>query len=517
MPRLTGSQTGTPQSDLFAGDIQIVDLTARARKRGILNATIDGLAGDDSIQGLVTLKSTADVSSVTALGIESSNITDSGLDDDSFTATGTAEGSKRATGYGVYTGSINGGAGDDAFSLSGIAKSADKMRGVGVGFATIDGGSFNDRISILGSAIGTSISHTLATAYGTSGAVVRGGSGKDTLEIEATARAFAVRNTFKATAIGTKGGWVLGDGDDDTIRITANSVAVDDARAQGASNARVFGGDGFDNIAIEAISQGPSSSLSMGINAGAVVFGGDSTDVIGIKASAESEKARAFGVRASSVFGGDGNDAMFITAEASGATDVKAYGIFKSEEISGGNGDDRMIISATTTAQNSDIAQGLFKSSVFGGEGNDQIIVTSTTQGIYGRGGIGAFSSTISGGGGNDSIRVRAEGRSRFDIQDSLIFGGDGDDKIDVGIGSGTIRGGAGIDVAVLDYFNAETMKITAIDGGIQVSGSQAKTGIDASTTPILANWSQNIFEVESFQVGAGAYTAETLVSTFSA
>ena len=73
-------------------------------------------------------------------------------------------------------------------------------------------------------------------------------------------------------------------------------------------------------------------------------------------------------------------------------------------------------------------------------------------------------------------------------------------------MGSGTIRGGAGIDVAVLDYFNADTMKITAIDGGIQVSGSQAKTSIDGSTTPILAIWSQR-----------SAYTAQTLVSTFSA
>lgn len=522
MPRLTGSQTGTSQSDLFAGDVQIVDLTANTREGGIVSAIIDGLDGNDGIQGIVSLTAASDIS-VTARAIDFSTITDSGFDDDSFAATATATGFNglgRAFGYGVYAGSIEGGNGDDSFNLSGTAKSANVMKGVGVAFTTIDGGGFNDTISISGSAFTNLSGPSSATAYGTEGAVVRGGSGKDTIEIDVIAKTGADGSRATANAIGVKNDWVLGDGDDDRISVSVNSKGETKAFAKGALNANVYGGDGFDNIALTATSDGfGGDGWAAGIDGSTVVFGGNSGDVIGIKGVANggdrtSGDGRAFGVRTASVFGGEGNDAMFITAEATGISRARAYGIFKSKDnVTGGTGDDRIIVSATateTTGRGRAMAYGLYESDVFGAEGNDQIVVTSTTRSASGKGGVGAFKSQIVGGAGNDSIQVKALERAAFDIQDSLIFGGDGDDKLDVGMGSGEIKGGAGNDLAILDYFNADTMTIAAVGGAVRVSGTQTKSGFNKS-------WSQDIFDVESFQVGESVYTAETLVSTFSA
>ena len=50
MSQLTGLQTGTSQSDLFIGEINIVDLTDETSGAGIRQAIVNALSGDDDIQ-----------------------------------------------------------------------------------------------------------------------------------------------------------------------------------------------------------------------------------------------------------------------------------------------------------------------------------------------------------------------------------------------------------------------------------------------------------------------------------
>lgn len=526
MPQLTGTLTGTPQSDLFAGEIQIVDITSNTSESGIFKATINDLNGldgtGDSYRGVVSLTASA-AANLTSRGIDASTIRDDGLDDDSVTATATSIGFQnqgRATSYGVFGGSINTGGEIDSFLISGTSRSALRMKGVGVGFATIDGGDRRDDIRITGSAIGGGAAGSSAVAFGTEGAVIKGGGeavSKDTITIAAEAQNGSNDGEARANAIGVKGGWVLGEGDDDTIAVTAEASGTRGI-ARGASKANVWGGAGGDRVNLLATATGSARSgarsVAAGIDNQTVVFGGDGADVMGISGNASSSgrsgaAARAYGVRSSSFFGGDGNDAMFISATAEAERNARAYGVFKSTDVSAGEGDDFVVVTATTTAQGSTAAYGLYESKLFTGNGNDRIIVQGVTNTASGRGGYGAFKSEINAGAGNDSIKVEATARAAFDIQDAVIFGGDGDDTLDVGIGSGQLNGQGGTDVAILDYFNADTMTVTAFDGGVvRIAGTQTKSGANKA-------WQQDIFNVESFQVGDALYSAETLASTF--
>ncbi len=516
MSQLTGSQTGTAQADFFTGEVQAVDLTANPVNTGIFGATIDGLGGDDTIKGTATLKPSS-LASPTSYGIANSTITDSGIDDDVFLGTGTSEGFDNqgtATGYGLYSGSVNGGAGDDLFRFSGTGQSALTTKGVGAAFTTVDGGTFNDRMFFSGLAIGRArdTKPVSATAYGVQGSTVKAGSEKDSVEVSAIARSVNSGNgSANSVAIGVKGSWVLGEGGDDGIAVTATSEGLE-SFAKGASAGLIDGGADADLITLSAISQGVgigSIALAVGIELGSVVKGGDSADVINIRGEASSDvRGVAYGVQDSSVIAGNDNDAVFISATSSGVDNAFAYGISGSKNTNTGQGDDRLIVSATATSQGRAAAYGLYESDVFTGDGNDQIVITSTSQVTSGSGGVGAFKSRIVAGAGNDSIKVVAEDRAEFDISDSIIFGEGGDDTINVGIGSGQTAGGGGNDLVILDYFKADTMKIAAIDGVIRISGTQTKSGVDQA-------WSQDIFGVERFQIGDTIYSAQSLVSEF--
>jgi Ca2+-binding RTX toxin-like protein len=210
------------------------------------------------------------------------------------------------------------------------------------------------------------------------------------------------------------------------------------------------------------------------------------------------------------VVAGNDRDALFVSATSSASSNANSYGMYGSKNTNTGQGDDRLIISATASSQGTATAYGLYESDLFSGEGNDQIVITSTSTSASGSGGVGAFKSRIVAGAGNDSIQVAAKERAEFDIKDSIIFGEDGDDTIDVGIGSGKLIGGAGNDLAILNYFSADTMDIALINGLIRVSGTQTKSGTQQA-------WTQDIFQVERFQVGDTVYSADTLAATFTA
>ena len=119
------------------------------------------------------------------------------------------------------------------------------------------------------------------------------------------------------------------------------------------------------------------------------------------------------------------------------------------------------------------------------------------------------FESRVSGGRGNDQFFADAGDSGTFDIQDTLLFGGSGNDLFDVGVGSGTIRGGAGHDTAILDFFDFETMTLETIRGGLRISGTQNKLGQAEA-------WTQDILGVEQFQIGGASETAAGAVARFA-
>jgi hypothetical protein len=518
MPQLTGTQTGTGQSDLFTGEVQIVDLTANTTNAGISGATIEGLGGVDTIKGTAFLRSGSSGAAVTSQGIYNSKITDAGIDDDVFIGAGNSEGFNNqgtATSYGTYGGSINAGAGDDSFNFSGTAKAAQTMTGFGAAFSNINGGSSNDKMLFSGAAIGGTANGSFSTkALGILGSEVSGGGEKDTIEASAIAQTVS----GNAVSFGAETSVISGNEDSDTIKITASSQGSE-ARSTGTTTGVTLnGGTGADSISVSATSNGNRSAgglaIATGMDNASTITGGDGADIVNVRAEANfggtsGGRGITYGLnRQSAVQTGADNDAVFVSATSTGSNSATAYGMYNSKSTDTGLGDDRVVVSATATAPGRAAAYGLYQSDLYSAEGNDRISVTSTTKGSSG-GGVGAFQSRILAGAGNDSIQVVANERAEFDISDSLIFGEDGDDKIDVGIGSGQLNGGAGNDVAVLNYFNADTMDIMSVDGSIRISGTQNKSGAQQA-------WSQDIFQVESFQVGDMTYSADTLASTFS-
>jgi hypothetical protein len=149
--------------------------------------------------------------------------------------------------------------------------------------------------------------------------------------------------------------------------------------------------------------------------------------------------------------------------------------------IEGDGGDDTIAISAESLQ----VGQALF---------NNQI-------------GYGVFESSVNGGDGDD--RITATGTT-FAIQDALITGGRGADFFDTGIGSGKIDGGAGEDYIQLNFFDATTMTLTLLGSGvIEISGSVDGLG--------KANaWTQQILNVEQFEINSQSFNAEQLAKRFA-
>jgi Ca2+-binding RTX toxin-like protein len=119
--------------------------------------------------------------------------------------------------------------------------------------------------------------------------------------------------------------------------------------------------------------------------------------------------------------------------------------------------------------------------------------------------GEGMLSSRVLAGTGKDVITLSG---TTWDIQDTLISGGEGNDVLAVGIGSGQVDGGTGRDTLNLNFFDADIMALTYLGSGrFQLSGSLDKLG-NANA------WSQSIENIEVFLIGDQQYTVNGLLGS---
>ena len=172
------------------------------------------------------------------------------------------------------------------------------------------------------------------------------------------------------------------------------------------------------------------------------------------------------------------------------------------------------IIGDNSLSDSSGLSYGAYRSKVKAGSGNDTLFIQSVS--LDPQGGYGAFESEIFGGGGNDLIIVDAitgdrgevNGVNSFDIRDSLVHAGSGNDIVSVGIGSATVNGGSGTDTAILEYLDTNTMTVSALSNGVRVTGTENLAGG-------AFGWAQNLVNIEEFQVNNTIYSASALVSEF--
>jgi hypothetical protein len=531
MPQLTGLQTGSAQSDLFVGNLEIVDLTAIANNAGILNANINSLGGNDILEGSAALVPTVAGVALTATGISQSLI-DAGSGDDTVLAAGVGSGlfegftlrgprySGTGSGYGLSRGSVNGGAGSDTLSFSGTGKSAKALVGVGISVARVEGGAGADNIAIAALASGSSDNGLSGTATGVANSTVSGGGQQDVIGITATAELNGYSGSFPAWVKGVEQSFIYGDGEDDSIAITATGRGGG-STVSAAVQSQLRGGSGHDTISLTSKSDQSFTravslsdiSTSIGAEDNSWVQGGAGNDVITLTAEASGANATAYAASGAQVQGAEGFDKITLSAKGDSFGQSAVFGALNTE-VEGGSEDDVIELVASTNSRSAmakpskGIAAAAKQSSIKGGSGDDTILFKLSGFAQSGSS-AGIMSSQVYGNGGRDVIKVEAASFANFDVVDSLIFGGDGDDTFEVGIGSGTLQGDAGNDQAILNYFNAETMDVVAVAGGIQISGSQTKSGT-------AGEWRQTILSTEQFQIGETLYTATDLVAAFT-
>ena len=523
MTQLTGSQFGTGQDDSFIGEVTALGLTEDTTESGILFANINAFGGNDTIEGTVTLtlagEEPLDVNELTSFGIQQS-IIDTGNGNDTVRAASDINGdsfragtpANRVTSFGFARGSLNGRGGDDNFmfiSESGLVDISTSTS-TSLSGATVDSGSGNDTITL--ESIAESISFDvsgLAEATGAEDATLKGGSGEDVFDI-------AVRSNGadSGEAIGLNRSFLSGDVGSDRITIAADTDANVSAESIGVLEAQVAGGADDDVISVTArgASGGRDTVTEVtGIGNNATVSGGLGNDTITSFASTlastpSSANSDISGARNATAKGGAGNDTIELKAE-NGTANGAAYGALNTR-ISGGAGNDSLRFIAENAPDlitGADLF-GLADSHVLGGDGDDTIEATGVNVEGFNRTAYGIFNSRINGGNGNDRILASVGDRGTLDIQDAIIGGGLGDDFFDVGMGSGTIRGGEGNDTAILDFFDFDTMTLETVNGGLRVSGSQDNSGNELA-------WTQNIFGVEQFQIGGVAISMEALMN----
>jgi hypothetical protein len=520
MPQLTGLQTGTEQGDSFIGSLDVITAAADA---GILNATVKALGGNDTIEGSAKLVPTVMGLTLTATGISQSQI-EAGSGDDTVLATGIGAGffegfalrgprySGTGIGYGVSGGLVTGGDGNDNLSFSGTGKDGRELIGIGALATQIEGAAGADTITINGIASGSSDSGVSGTATGAANATVSGGDQRDVIGITATAQLGGYSGSFPALVKGVDQGFINGDGGDDSIAIAATGRGTG-STVSAISQSQVKGGGGNDTLSLtsksdQAITRAFSTtdiSLSVGADSNSLIQGGLGNDVITLTAEANGANANAYGASGSQVQGGNGSDKITLSAKGGSFGRSTVFAALNAQ-IDGGADNDVIELSATTNSQIATAASAN-KSTIRGGGGDDTLLFKFIGTAAGGSA-TGILESKIYGDSGNDTIRVEAAPFASFDIVDSLIFGGAGDDTFDVGIGKGTIQGDTGNDTAILNYLNAQTMDVVAIADGIQISGSQTKSGT-------AGEWKQDILGIERFQVGDTVYSAADLVAAF--
>lgn len=530
MVQITGRQTGTPQNNTFAGELRTFDVEESSSQAGIINATINGLGGRDFVEGVSTLQATSEAIApgveLEANGISQSTISGD-LDNDIVLATGIGVGSLSepteqlsviATGRGLFRSATRGGNGEDEFVFIGSGIEGLSSTGIGLEDSSADGGGGADDITVEGFARSAGNSaQTLLTAIGTRNGVITGGGQDDDITIEAETDA------FRATELNNRGSVVIkaadasfisGDGGSDEIAISSQGGVFSNADVAAVSSSEVRGGAGNDNLdIISSLISGNEGDIfadtvtSSAVEKGSLISGDAGADSLSITTfNTSSVFSTAYGVNDSQVEGGNGND--FITVNILDRTpNGEAFGLFNAE-VDGGNDNDRIFIEAELNGSNASGAAAS-QSVVSGGSGNDDIAFIVGVESAEDVGDItGLSASEVYGNSGNDRILVSTEGPVDYNINDSLLFGGAGDDRFNVGIGNGKIVGGEGDDTAVLDYLETQPVAIAPITNGIRVSGTQTQLGT-------AGDWSQDILGVENYLVNGTAFTNESLVQTF--
>lgn len=513
MSQLTGNQVGTSLADVFAGTADI-SLSTNALGAGILNALVSLLDGDDSIESIVSVQSTALGGIAEAFGALFTAI-DMGNGNDAL-AFEVISDADEATAYGIAHSSLTGGQGDNTFVLSAISNQ--NGNGYGAFQSTLLGGDGKDNILIDTEVVRDDLFPE--TKFGVALSTVDGGNGDDTIFIGGSVDQSKVAggegsdvvkiSTFAITSI-NKTPVVSGNGL--TKSVVDGGEGNDEIAIDGAvSQAAVNGGSGEDQIlithsglAVNAISPTVFQST---------IDGGEDDDAIEVYSDFSEAISEA------SVFGGSGNDFIFLEGiiavskgtvdGGEGNDDINILGQLRTPfaggigepsigleqaAVFGGQGDDAIAISATSITGT---GIGLSMASAYGGEGNDTFTVTGTN--LADNSGIGVRESALYGEGGDDTFAITG---TTVELQDALIYGGSGNDTFDTGIGNGKVDGGAGDqDRVLLDFFDAATMTIVELaNNGLLITGTQDNQGN-------LVDWSQEIVNMEQFQISSDIFAS---------
>jgi Ca2+-binding RTX toxin-like protein len=497
MAQLTGNFQGTAAADTFSGSIANNEQTVEngvATGIAIKQVIIDTFAGVDTIFADTKFAATPFLAA-NAIGMTNADIsTGGGADKVAITSNGNSF--KATTSTGLQNSLIETDADSDTITIS------------STGTASFAGGSVP------------------ATSTGIRLATLSAGNGNDTLQVTSFTKSSPAEGRGQSTDTGIDQSTLLGGAGQDSITLKSEAIGSSDFGADVIStgakgSSRIEGGTGNDRITVNALGDSgtsitrASTATVKGISEGTIVEGGAGDDVIALSASANAKfgittntggAAKAYGATDAFVYGRAGSDSIQISGKAESAgtsPESIAYGVLNST-VDGGSENDRIEIKALgSPAASNGTYHGAAGSSIYGGIGSDTIDI-SVSEATNVKASVGALSSTLDAGADADTVKIRG---LKFDLQDSLIMGGDGNDTLDTGIGSSTVLGGGGTDLFKLDFFNADTMTIEQQGAdGIKITGTLDKTGAAAS-------WSQNIFEVESYEVAGTVYNATGVVS----
>ncbi|BCH25443.1 outer membrane autotransporter barrel domain protein [Mesorhizobium sp. L-8-3] len=528
----------------------------------VSGGTVSGVVGGDIGNDALTIRGTGSVFAVSG-GDGNDTVTVAGTavisdvveleeGDDTFTMTG-----------GTVNGSVFGQDGGDTITVSGGTIDQSIFAGSGNDTVTISGTA-----NIVGStadpdAIGLEAGDdTFLMTGGTVGAAVSGNEGSDTLIVQGGSIAGFLFGNEGDDIIDVSGGTVSG--------VVGGDIGNDALTIRGTGSVfAVSGGDGNDTVTVSGtavisdlveLDEGDDTFTMTGGTVGSVigptvtpqpgVYLGGGADVF--RMSGGTINGSVFGQGGGnnitvsggtieeSIFAGSGNDTVTIsgTANIVGSTaDPDAIGLETGDDIflmTGGSVG--AAVSGNEGADTLTVQGGSIAGFLFGNEGDDVVEVSGGTVAGPVGGDIGDDSLTvrgtgrvsrITGGAGNDTVAVSGDARI-----DGVVELDEGNDSfaMDGGTVGGSVLGGAGADVVILEGgtilggIDAETVRlfggtvggdITGLSGntlvidnaatlnlsdGVLFSGTDA-TGVISGTNLAVGSESQNFAGFSSLAV----------------
>ncbi len=480
-----------------AGDDEVIGFTrstkgVRDETIGIQvveGVTLDTGSGADLVRGIgKTVDGTDDVSAditgaTVGILVTGNLVTRAGDDivDGIATAAGSGElGPRGIRGFDI--GTISTGAGDDL--VSGVATSTfdTATPAIGIIDTDIDTGAGDDHIEGVGTATGVDRSQ----ARGLEGGELSTGAGMDTL----TGLASAVADeTGEALAFGVRAlTFASVAGDDRIVGVGAAAVGDTGLDATGAETA-------VDDDVIEASAEVvgaalSGNSLAVGIGtetsdtSGTTGAGDD--DVVGVAAAAGGESAIAVGIVNTELRTGAGDDRVVgVGAAAVGVGDASAK---VSVDLGGG----AVAVTADANGSGGSVggALGIFDSDIRTGGGNDTVVAAGRATDGLAEGGI--VDSTIDLGAGDDFVSARGDTQG---LSEATILGRGGDDTFDLQSGTGSVDGGGGVDLLILEGDS------TAFDFTDNGGSSGTITGGPDGVTDLAVN------RIEDFEFDNGTFS----------